>query len=117
MQTEKITKRYSIGVKQEALEGIAKGLYTKSETAKLYGVSPGAIAKWIKSLNRTELLNKIVRIQMPEEIDRIKKLLEEKRKLESALAQAQLKIITLESTIEVLEERSGKKIKKKTGSK
>jgi len=117
MVIEKITKRYSIAVKQEALEGISKGLYTKSETAKLYGVSPGAVAKWIKSLNRTELLNKIVRIQMPEEINRIKKLEEEKKRLESALAQAQLKIIVLESTIEVLEEKSGKKLKKKTGSK
>jgi len=35
MVIEKITKRYSIAVKQEALEGISKGLYTKSETAKL----------------------------------------------------------------------------------
>jgi len=54
---------------------------------------------------------------MPEEINRIKKLEEEKKRLESALAQAQLKIIVLESTIEVLEEKSGKKLKKKTGSK
>ena len=54
---------------------------------------------------------------MPEEIDRIKKLEEEKRKLESALAQSQLKIITLEATIKVLEEKTGQKAKKKTGSK
>jgi transposase-like protein len=117
MAPEKITKRYSLAVRQAALEGIAKGLYTKSETARLYGVSTTAVSKWIRSSRRTELLNKIVRIQMPDEPDKIKKLEDEKKKLESALAQAQLKIITLESTIQVLEEQSGKGRKKKPGTK
>jgi transposase-like protein len=117
MFTEKITKRYSLAIKQAALDGIARGLYTKSETARLYGVTHGTVGKWIKSSKRTELLNKIVRVQMPEELDRVKKLEEEKKKLESALAQAQLKIIVLESTIQVLEEEGGKNRKKKPGTK
>jgi transposase-like protein len=115
--TKKTIKRYSYAIRQAALDGIAKGLYTKSETASLYGVTVQAVSKWIKSSRRLDLQNKIVRIQMPDEIDRIKKLEEEKRRLESALAQAQLKIITLESTLQVLEEKTGKKIKKKSGSK
>lgn len=114
MSHQKITKRYSIAIRQAALEGIAKGLYTKSETAKLYGVDPATIHHWIKKSKREELLNKIVRIEMPNEIDEIKRLKEEKSKLESALAQAQLKIIELEATITVMGSREEKPIKKKT---
>ncbi|MDI6802456.1 MAG: hypothetical protein QME58_01255 [Bacteroidota bacterium] len=51
---------------------------------------------------------------MKDEKDKIKELERQKRELESALAQAQLKIITLESTIEVLEEKADTKLKKRT---
>ena len=51
---------------------------------------------------------------MPTERDRIKELEQEKRALESALAQAHMKIIVLESTVEVLEGKTGVRDKKKT---
>ena len=51
---------------------------------------------------------------MPDERNRIKELEKEKRTLESALAQAHMKILLLESTVEVLEEKAGVRIKKKT---
>ena len=51
---------------------------------------------------------------MIDERDKLKALEAENRKLESALAQAQLKIIALESTIKVLEEESGVMVKKST---
>jgi hypothetical protein len=44
-----------------------------------------------------------MRIEMPDERNRIKELEMEKRALESVLAQAHMKIILLESTVEVLE--------------
>ena len=50
---------------------------------------------------------------MPDERNRIKQLEQEKRALESALAQAQMKILFLESTVEVLEEQTGQRTKKK----
>jgi len=117
MNEQKITKKYSSAIKQAAIEGIAQGLYSKSETARLYGIDPATIHHWIKRAKREELLNKVVKIQMPEEIDVIKKLKQEKHKLESALAQAHLKIIALESTIKVMEEKTGKEIKKNRGTK
>ena len=51
---------------------------------------------------------------MADETSRVKQLQKDKSRLESALAQAHLKIITLEATLEVLEEKSGMSIKKKT---
>ena len=50
---------------------------------------------------------------MPDERNRILKLEQEKQALEKALAHAQLKIMTLEATLEVLEERTGQRVKKK----
>ncbi len=114
MQGQKITKHYSLAVRHEALTKIESGLLTKSEAAKLYDVSPATIHHWIKRSGKTSLLNKVIKIQMPNEIDIIKRLEEEKRSLESALAQATLKIITLESTLKVLEEETGTTVKKST---
>jgi predicted RNase H-like nuclease (RuvC/YqgF family) len=51
---------------------------------------------------------------MPDEASRVKQLEKEKQALESALAQAQLKIITLEATLEVIEENTRTAAKKKT---
>ena len=56
---------------------------------------------------------------MPDEInpsDIIKQLKAEKQQLESALAQSQLKVICLESLVEVAEEQYGIDIKKKFGT-
>lgn len=49
---------------------------------------------------------------MPDEIDQIKKLQKEKAELESALAKAHLKILSLESIIESAEEDLGIELKK-----
>ena len=53
---------------------------------------------------------------MPDEASKLKQLEKEKQALESALAQAQLKIITLEATLEVIEENAKAAAKKKIGT-
>jgi hypothetical protein len=51
---------------------------------------------------------------MKDEKDKIKELEKQKKELESALAQAHLKIVVLESTVKVLEEKTEEGIKKRT---
>lgn len=51
---------------------------------------------------------------MPDEIDQLKRLQKEKAELESALAKAHLKILSLESIIESAEEDLGIELKKST---
>jgi transposase len=114
MYTQKVTKRYSEAIKHEVISKIESGLLTKSEAVTLYDISRTAIVHWIKRAGKQSLLNKVIRIQMPNEINVIKRLEQEKRALESALAQATLKIITLESTLKVLEEETGVTVKKST---
>lgn len=117
MKNQRITRRYSHAFKQKVVSEIENGKLTISEARSLYNIKGGAtIQLWLRKLGKTHLLNKVIHIQMKDEPKRIKELERQKRELESALAQAHLKIITLESTIKVIEEKSGVKLKKKTNT-
>jgi transposase len=118
MKEARIIRRYSQAFRQKVVSEIENGKLTISEAMRLYDIGGAeTIPRWIRKLGKTQLLNKVIHIQMKDEPDKIKQLEKQKRELESALAQAQLKIITLESTVKVLEEKSGIKLKKKTGMK
>ena len=115
MQQQKIIKRYSTAFKQKVVNEIEAGTHTVSRAKKIYDITGGAtIQHWIRSLGKSHLLATVLRIQMKDEHDILKKLEHEKRQLESALAHAHLKIICLESTIEAAEEDLGIVIKKKS---
>lgn len=111
---EKVSRRYSIAFKQAVVADVASGQYTVVEAARIHDVHFGIVYRWIKQYGGPGSQRRIVRIEMPDERSRILKLEQEKQALEKALAQAQVKIMTLEATLEVLEERTGQRIKKKT---
>ena len=108
-----ITKRYSIAFKQKVISEIEEGKYIPGESSRIYGISPSTIHYWLKKYGKYKLLNKIVRIEMKGEQDRIKRLEKEKRALESALAQSHLKTLYLESLVEIAEEKYGVYLKKR----
>lgn len=109
-----VIRQYSESFKRSVVAEIESGRYTVLEAASAHQVSFTSVYKWVKQLGGPDHQTRIVRIEMSNERNRIKELEKEKRALESALAQAHMKIIVLESTVEVLEEKSGVKVKKKT---
>ena len=110
--------RYSLAFKQKVVSEIESGKLGINQAKRIYDIKgEGTVQIWLKKLGKTHLLNKVIHIEMKDEVNKIKELEKEKRALESALAQAQLKIITLESTVKVLEEKAGEKLKKKTDTK
>jgi len=117
MQGTFISYRYSMAFKQKVISEIESGKYSLRQASKIYNVSDVSLYKWLKRFGKNHLIGKVVRIEMKGEADRIKQLEAEKKELESALAQAQLKIITLESTMEVAEEKYKIDFKKKIGLK
>ena len=121
MSGQKIIKRYSAAFKQKVVSEIESGRFTISDARRAYGITGiGTIENWVKKLGKSHLLNKIVRIEMIDEKDRIKALEREKQALESALAQTQLKLLTLESLLETAEEYYGidfSEVKKNVGTK
>ena len=110
---QRLIKRYSLSFKQKVIEEIESGKLTKAGARRLYGIgSETSIQKWIKQLGKLHLLNKIVRIELKDEVSKLKQLEKEKRELESALAKAHLKLVAYESLIEVAEKELGIDLKK-----
>lgn len=118
MREPRIIRRYSQAFKQKVVSEVENGKLTISEAQNIYDISgTGTIQVWMEKLGKTHLLNKVIHIELKDEPNKIKELERQKKELESALAQAHLKIITLESTVKVLEEKTGVKLKKKTNTK
>lgn len=110
----RVLRRYSDAFKRSVVAEVESGRYTALEAAAAHQINFTSVYKWLKQLGSPDSHTRIVRIEMPDERNRIKELEKEKRALESALAQAHMKIILLESTVEVLEEKAGLQVKKKT---
>ena len=113
-----VTLRYSHAFKQKVVSEIESGKLTLAQARSVYDIcGTYTIQTWIKKLGRNHLLGKVVRIEMKDETDRIRNLEAEKKKLESALAQTQLKVLALEELLDVAEEHYGIDIKKNSGGK
>jgi transposase len=107
--------RYSLAFKQKVVKEIEKGKYNITQAQIAYDIRGNTtIQKWIKKFGKNELLGKVVRIEMRNELDKIKQLEQQKRELEKAVAKLTLKNLALETKIEILEEESGIDSKKKS---
>ena len=110
----RVFKRYSESFKQKVVSEIESGVLTIHQAQKQYRIgSHGTIINWIKQLGKNHLLAQRVRIETTDEVNQLTQLTADKQRLESALAQAHLKIGTLESQLAQAEELFGIDIKKK----
>ena len=76
------TVRYSISFKQKVVKEIEEEGLTFSEAMRRYGIKGGqTIQKWAISFGKNDLLNKVVRVEMKGEKDRVKELEAEVKKL------------------------------------
>ena len=114
MSSERTIKRYSLAFKQKVVSEIESGQLTISQAQKLYHITGGiTIQNWLKKLGKSHLLNKVIRVETTDEVSRLKELSQLNRQLESALAQAHLKIVALESILDEASRVYGEDIKKK----
>ena len=110
----RIFKRYSQSFKQKVVGEIESGILTIDQAQKLYRIgSNSTIRNWLKQLGKHHLIAQQVRIETTDEVNQLKQLTADKQQLESALAQAHLKIAVLESQIGQAEKRFGIDLKKK----
>lgn len=120
VKASKTMVQYSEAFKHKVLQEIEDGRLTQAEARRKYGLKYYmTLRRWIKQSGKNHLLSRTVRIEMPNEIqpqETIRQLKAEKQQLESALAQSQLKVICLESLVEVAEEHFKIDIKKKFGT-
>ena len=115
MPEQRSVIRYSPAFKRKVVEEIESGKFTVGEVRKIYEIRGAeTINRWLKNFGREHLLNRVIRVEMKDEKDKFKELERQKRELESALAQAHLKILSLETMIDIAEDRFDIKIKKKS---
>ncbi|MGN6491113.1 MAG: transposase [Agriterribacter sp.] len=108
--------RYSISFKQKVVKEVEEGL-SISSAARLYGIKGGqTIQTWLRKFGKNHLLNKIVRVEMKGEKDRVKELEAEIKKLKIALADTTMHNHLLENIIDLASEHYGSDIKKNLGS-
>ena len=74
-QTRRTIYRYSQAFKLKVVGEIESGKLTIEGARKVYGIGgTNSIQNWIKKFGKLELLNKVVRIEMKDEVSRIKQL-------------------------------------------
>jgi len=118
MSEQGVTYRYSLSFKQKVVSEIESGKLSIAEARKIYDIkSHQTIYIWLRKLGKNHLINKVVRIEMKDEKDKLKELEGQRRELESALAQSHLKNLCLEALIESVEEHYSIDVKKTFGRK
>lgn len=112
------TKRYSEVFKLKVVSEIERGKYTIGEAARVYDITGSlTIYRWLRKYGKSSLIQKTVIVQTKNESDKIKQLEKEKRELESALAKTQVKLLAMETLIDVAEAHYQIDIKKNCGAK
>jgi transposase-like protein len=110
--------RYSESFKQQVLTELEQGL-TIAKLQMKYGIKGGGtIQGWIRKSGNLALQTRVIRVETPNEKDRIKALEAEIRRLKEAVADIYADRVIAESTLEVLCEEKGwdiEEVKKNAG--
>lgn len=108
--------RYSISFKQKVVREIEEEGLGIMEASRRYGIKGGnTVHTWLIKFGKNHLLNKIVKVEMKGEKDRVKELEAEIRKLKIALADATLEKHALETLVEIVDEHYQTDVKKNLG--
>jgi len=112
------TIRYSTAFKLKVISEIESGKFTIAEARRIYDINgKSTVQKWLQKYGKNHLLNKVVRIQMKDEKDKIKELQNQIKALQRALSQSQVDNLCWRSLLEVIEEKYDIDAKKNFGSK
>lgn len=117
MSTTRPNYRYSLAFKQKVVSEIESGKLTVSQARRIYDIHGAQTPyKWLRQLGKGHLIEKIVRVEMKDEKDKLKELTQKNQKLESALADAHLRLLVYESLLESVEAHYQIDVKKTFGS-
>ena len=125
MITKKRTvNRYSEAFKQQVVQEVESGQGSVQELRRKYGLSVNTIQYWIKRMGKLDLLPTIIRVEKPDEANKIKELERQIRELKESLADTQVDYLIAKSQFEIVCEQQGlnpeevkKKLKAKRSSK
>jgi len=116
--------RYSEAFKQQVIQEVESGPLNLNQLSKKYGISGSMVQYWLRRRGKLELLPKLVRVEKPDEKDKVKELEKQIRQLKEALADTQVRYLIAETRLEIVCKEQGldveevkKKLKDKPTSK
>jgi len=116
MSATRRNNRYSLAFKQKVVSEIESGKFSLSQVRRIYDIGGGGtVYQWLRTLGKGHLIDKIIRIEMKDEKDKLKELQQKNQQLESALAQTQLKLLVSEALLESVEAHYKIDVKKTFG--
>lgn len=110
------TVRYSDCFKRSIVEEIEKNGLSIEDCRRKYGIGGSStIQKWLKKYGKNHLLNKMVRVETLDEVQKIKALETELKNVKEAFANLSLRNLVLETYLEEFGKETGRtdEIKKK----
>jgi transposase-like protein len=108
----KSVKRYSEAFRRQVVSEYEAGA-SENQLRKKYGIGgKQTIQRWIKKYASEGLRHDLMRVQLTDEVNRIKDLEQRVEELEQALGKTTLEKIALESIVEELQLRDPEGIKK-----
>jgi len=117
---ERVVYRYSECFKREVIAALESGRCASVYAAQVhFGIRGNAtIGKWLKRFGRNDLQAKVVRVEKPDEADRIRELKKQVAQLQRALGQTQAQNLLNEEFLKTACRRLGEDVeafKKKNG--
>ena len=108
--------RYSISFKQKVVNEVEQEGLSISAVNRRYGIKGQTTVKnWLKALGREHLINKVIRVEMMGESDRLREMEKEILKLKAALADAYMQRDCAEEVLKQAGKIYGEDLKKKFG--
>lgn len=104
-----IARRYSEAFKLQVVRELESGkLASISEANRRYGIPGGETVRgWLRKYGKEQLLPRIIRVETPNEKDRLRELKKENERLKRTLAETHMKAVLFESWFEVACEEFG----------
>ncbi len=112
MKDTRELRSYSEAFKLQVVSELENGKYSKTEITKIYGIGSGTLYRWIRKYRKLELLNKRIRIETMDDLDKIKRLEQEIKELKDTLAKREVDHFKTECYLRVAMNQLGVKDKK-----
>lgn len=116
MRQPPIIKRYSEAFKQKIIAEYEQGKMTKLAITNKYGLGGSTLNKWLVEFGKHELLGIQIKVSMKKDVDELKRVNEENKKLKLALAEMTMQNLLLQKEIQYRSTLAGQpqELKKKT---
>jgi transposase-like protein len=109
---QRIIRRYSLAFQRQVVEDLERGRFASIEEARRHHEIPGktTVSQWLRRHGKNHLLAKVVRVEKPDEADRILRLRREVEQLQRALGQTQAEKLLNEELLKLACEQLGQDV-------